>query len=167
MSTLSLIDRMRRWSYLQDVELWLDPMPRRRRREVLRELRDNLAAAAADSTMAEAIEELGRPRDLARAYVQADPRRRPTWTIGVLAGGGVLAICLLIIMTYMFATTDTLLATGGGTVDSRVLGISITTTATDDEISWMWRSTTWSWPTIAATGVAVLLGARVWRYWIR
>ena len=77
-AALSMADRVRRWSYLQDLELWLEPMANRRRREIVRELRSSTADAAADVGMAQAISDLGRPRDLAREYVNAEPRRRPT-----------------------------------------------------------------------------------------
>ena len=58
-TTLSLADRWRRSWYLQRVELWLDPMPRRRRRAVLGELRANLDEAAADVGLPRAVADLG------------------------------------------------------------------------------------------------------------
>ena len=70
-STLSLTDRWRRSWYLQRLELWLDPVPRRRRRALLGELRANLDEATADVGLAAAITDLGAPRTLAQRYLEA------------------------------------------------------------------------------------------------
>lgn len=161
MSTLSLSDRLRRWSYLQDVELWLDPMPGRRRREVLQELRTNLVDAAADVGMAQAIEDLGRPRDLARDYVRSEPRRRPSWSMGVLGAGAVLLLAVLTGLSYMFGMADALLGSGGGTAEGGFFGIAITTTATDDGLAWVW--TGWSWPITIVALLAFLGASSSWR----
>lgn len=162
MSTdLTLGDRFRRWSYLQDVELWLDPMAGPRRREVLRELRTNLADAAADVGMARAIDDLGRPRVLARELVEAEPRRRPSWALGVLGAGAVLLIAMLAGMGYLSGMTDALLGVGGGTAEGSFLGIDVLTTATDSELSW--EMSGWSWPIVVAMVLALLLSARAWR----
>jgi hypothetical protein len=161
MSTLSLTDRLRRWSYLQDVELWLDPMSGRRRREVLRELRTNLADAAADVGMTQAIEDLGKPRDLARELVDAEPRRRPSWSLGVLGAGAVLLIAMLAGMSYLFGLTDGALGAGGGTVEGGFLGVQIVTVATDAELSWTLSG--WSWPVTIAALIGFLIASAAWR----
>src|SRR5690606_16380804 len=120
----------------QDVELWLDPMPGRRRREVLRELRTNLADAAQDVGMARAIEDLGKPRALARSYLDTEPRRRPSWSLGVLGAGAVLAVALLALMAYAAGMADTLLATGGGTATGGFLGLRVVTEASENGLGW-------------------------------
>jgi len=158
---LSLTDRLRRWSYLQDLELWLDPMTRRRRREVLNELRVNLADAAADVGMAQAIDDLGRPRVLARELVEAEPRRRPSWSLGVLGAGGLLLVAMLAGMGYLAGMTDALLGTGGGTAEGSFLGVRVLTTATESELSWELAG--WSWPIFVASVLALLVCARAWR----
>ncbi|WP_156252205.1 HAAS signaling domain-containing protein [Pseudactinotalea terrae] len=161
MSTLSLTDRLRRWSYLQDVELWLDPMSRRRRREVLHELRTNLADAAADVGMPRAIEDLGKPRALARELVEAEPRRRPSWSFGVLGAGAVLLIAMLAGMGYLFGLTDGVLGAGGGTVEGNFLGVHIVAVATDAELSWSLSG--WSWPVTIAALIGFLVASAAWR----
>lgn len=160
-TTLTLTDRLRRWSYLQDVELWLDPMPGRRRREVIRDLRANLADAASDVGMRRAIDDLGRPRALARAYVDGEPRRRPIWTVGVLAAGGVLLLAELVLLGYLGGMTDALLSSGGGTGSGSFFGVRVTTVGTADEMSWSFVG--WSWPITIAALLAFLLGSRGWR----
>lgn len=161
MSTLTLTDRLRRWSYLQDVELWLDPMPGKRRREVLRELRTNLADASADVGMAQAIEDLGKPRRLAREFVEAEPRQRPAWSLGVLGAGAVLFVAMLAGLSYMFGMSDALLGSGGGTAEGGFLGIRVLTTATENELSWSWSG--WSWPITIVATLAFLLASASWR----
>jgi hypothetical protein len=159
---LSMTDRVRRWSYLQDVELWLEPMANRRRREIVRELRSNLADAAADVGMTQAISDLGRPRDLAREYVQAEPRRRPNWSLGVLALGAVLLISVLALLSYLAGMADALIASGGGTAEGSFLGLEVVTEASQTALAW--ELTGWSWPLAIAALLALLLGAQVWRY---
>lgn len=161
MSALTLADRWRRWSYLQDVELWLDPMPGKRRREVLRELRTNLADAASDVGMRQAIEDLGRPRDLAREFVQAEPRHRPAWSLGVLGAGAVLLVALLAGLSYAFGMSDALLDAGGGSAEGSFLGIAVSTVATEDELSWTWSG--WSWPITIVAVIAFLIASSSWR----
>lgn len=161
MSTLTLGDRFRRWSYLQDVGLWLEPMSSRRRREIVRELRGNLADAAADVGMSQAIADLGKPRELARDFVQAEPRRRPNWSLGVLALGVVALVAMLAGFSYLAGMADGLLDTGGGTAEGSFLGLHVTTVATASELSW--QLTGWSWPITIAGLIALLLGAQVWR----
>lgn len=159
--TLPLADRIRRWSYLQDVELWLDPMPGRRRREVLRELRTNLADAAQDVGMARAIEDLGKPRALARSYLDTEPRRRPSWPLGVLGAGAVLAVALLALMAYAAGMADTLLATGGGTATGGFLGLRVVTEASENGLGW--EVSGWSWALSIATVLGFLLASASWR----
>lgn len=164
-ATLSLTDRFRRWSYLQDVELWLDPMPGRRRREVVRELRTNLADAAADVGMAQAIEDLGKPRDLAREFVKAEPRRRPSWSLGVLGVGAVLLVAMLAGMGYLSGMTDGVLGVGGGIAEGNFLGIHVLTTATDTGLAW--ELSGWSWPITILAAIAFLAASSSWRLIMR
>ncbi|WP_434081080.1 hypothetical protein [Sanguibacter sp. Z1732] len=81
-AALSLTDRWRRFWYLQTVALWLDPIPRRRRKDVLRELKANLGVAAGRDGMSAAISDHGRPRALARQYLDAEPTAGPPGTTG-------------------------------------------------------------------------------------
>ncbi|WP_420115192.1 HAAS signaling domain-containing protein [Pseudactinotalea sp.] len=161
MSTLPLTDRLRRWSYLQDVELWLDPMPGHRRREVIRELRTNLADAAADVGMTNAIEDLGKPRDLAREFVKAEPRRRPSWSLGVIGAGAVLLVAMLAGLAYAFGMSDSLLDTGGGSAEGAFLGIRVLAVGTESELSWTWSG--WSWPITIVAVIAFLVASSAWR----
>jgi hypothetical protein len=159
--TLTITDRLRRWSYLQDVELWLDPMPGRRRREVLRELRADLGEAAADVGMARAIDDLGGARTLARAYVDAEPVRRPSWVRGVLGVGAVLLVAEVGLIAYMFGMSDALLGSGGGSTEGDYLGVRVLTTATEAEMSW--EMSGWSWPIMIAAALAFAVCSASWR----
>jgi hypothetical protein len=161
MSTLTITDRLRRWSYLQDVSLWLDPMPGSRRREILRDLRANLGDAALDVGMDRAIEDLGRPRALAREYLQAEPRNRPVWAAGVVAAGAVLLVGMLGWLTYAFGMADALMSVGGGTAEGGYLGLRVVTEAGPAVLGF--ETSGWSWPLTTAVLLALLLGARAWR----
>ena len=160
-SPLSLPDRLRRWSYLQDVELWLDPMPGKRRREVIRDLRTNLADAAADVGMAQAIDDLGKPRALARSFLQTEPRRRPSWSLGVIGAATVWLVAMLCLGGYLAGMTDALLDGGGGTATGSFLGIRTVVEATDSVMSG--QITGWSWPLAILMVIAFLVTSASWR----
>ncbi|SDR69085.1 Uncharacterized membrane protein [Friedmanniella luteola] len=110
--TPSLTDRWRRSWFLERVELWLDPMPRRRRRAVLGELRANLDEATADVGLDAALAGLGAPRQLAGQYLEAEPRPRPRWNQGALAAGLVLGAWLYATLFYTLGMLDALGSTG-------------------------------------------------------
>lgn len=166
MSTrLTLADRWRRWSYLQDVELWLWDMPGARRRTLLRELRANLADAAADQGMAEAIAELGPARPLARSYLDSEPRSGPRWATGAFAALAALAVGLFGYAIYTIGMLDALGAGGGGRVAVDALGVRVDAVHTADEISAGFTGLSWPW--ILAIAVSWAVGARLWRLFRR
>src|SRR5699024_12299642 len=131
-SALPLAERWQRYWYLQRVAAWLDPMPRKRRKPVLRELRSNLGAAAGEAGMSAAISDLGPPRALARQYLETEPRNRPTYYHGVAAVTGAIVLWVYALGLYVLGSLDTLLALGRtDQAELNFLGISITTEAHD------------------------------------
>lgn len=158
---LTLSDRWRRWSYLQDVDLWLSALPRRRRRTILGELKLNLAEASAVTGMPEAIAELGSARSLARSYLSEEPRRGPNWVAGAIGGAVTFGLGLYAVMIYTFGMLDALAGVGGGAATSDALGVRVHATHTAGEISAQYGGFSWVW--FIAVVVVWLLCARVWR----
>lgn len=160
--TSSLADRWRRSWYLERVELWLDPMPRRRRRAVLGELRANLDEATADVGLGRALADLGAPRELARTYLDAEPADRPRWHQGALAASLLLAAWVYATFFYAIGMLDALTATGT-TAPARgsFLGTRVETVSSPAEFSAAFSGVPWV-PLLAVLAVFLLVG-RAWR----
>lgn len=158
---LTVRDRWRRWSYLQDVDLWLSALPGRRRRAILRDLRTSLTDAAEDSSMDNAIDELGPARRLAREYVDGEPANRPVWYLGVIAGLVVLCLSVLAFATYAAGMIAALGAADTSTASSTFLGVEVT--AENSAAAYGASFEGLAWPVLVMTLLAWLIGARAWR----
>lgn len=159
---LSLSDRLERFAYLQSVEMWLDPIPGKRRRAIIEELRANLEEAAADVGMTAAISDLGRPRALARQYLEQEPSRRPNWTTGAIAACVVITAWLFGTTSYAVGMLDAMLSTGaGGPADGNFLGVRVEAEASSDIIAASFAGV--SWPVIVGLVLTFLLFSRAWR----
>ncbi|HLS14225.1 MAG TPA: hypothetical protein VK095_06895 [Beutenbergiaceae bacterium] len=162
----SLSERWQRHWYLSRVVLWLDPMPRKRRKHVLRELKANLGVAAAEDGMAAAISDLGKPRALARQYLETEPQQRPTFHHGVAAVTVALVVWVYAFAVYIFGSIDTLLAAGlTDPVQISFLGVQITTEAHDEYLAAGFTGI--SWVSLIAFLVIFLAFARIWRLFRR
>ncbi len=160
-STSSLPARWRRSWYLQRVELWLDPMPRRRRRAVLAELRTNLDAASADVGLEAALADLGSPRQLARHYLDAEPQPRPHWNQGAVAAALVLAAWVYATLFYALGMLDALSSTGStGAAEGSFLGTQVRAVANANEFSAAFSGVPWA--PLTLTLLAFLLVGRAW-----
>ena len=159
---LTPTDRWRRFWYLQNVEVWLEPMAGRRRRAVLRELRSNLGEAAADVGMTRALADLGRPRALAATYLDSEPEGRPRWAHGAVAAGVVVAVWLYATTFYTFGMLDALRATGTA-VPARgsFLGTAVTATADEQELSAAFDGLPWL--PLLVTVLVFLLVSQAWK----
>jgi hypothetical protein len=88
----SIADRIRVELLIQRLDYHLSDLPGPRRRQVRREIRANLAAAAADVGTRRAVANLGHPRVLAAGYLAAEGRPLPQfrkgawWAAAALAG---------------------------------------------------------------------------------
>ena len=157
---LSLSDRWNRARYLQTVELWLDAMPGRRRRAVMKDLRANLDVAAAEVGMTAALADLGRPRVLARRYLDEEPAQRPHWNQGALAAGLVIGAWLYSTLFYTMGMLDAVGSTGAGNATGSFLGTHVNAVSTPEEISAGFAGFPWSALLVAV--VVFLLVARAW-----
>ncbi len=159
--TPSLAARWRRAWYLQRVELWLDPMPRRRRRAVLAELRANLDAASADVGLEAALTDLGSPRQLAHHYLDAEPQPRPRWNQGAVAASLVLAAWVYATLFYALGMVDALSFTGAtGAAEGSFLGTQVRAVANAAEFSAAFSGVPWAPLTVAL--LTFLLVGRAW-----
>lgn len=158
---LTLPDRWRRWSYLQDVDLWLSVLPGARRRAILRELQAGLADAARERGMRAAIEDLGPARPLARGYLDVEPTDRPIWYQGAIAAMVVGFVWLVATAVYTFGMLDALLDAGADGAASSFLGVSIVAETGPGQLGATFGG--FSWPAVVAVALAWLLGARAWR----
>lgn len=162
MSTkLTLLDRFRRWSYLQDVDLWLSSLPGSQRRTILRDLRANLGDAASDDGMERAIAALGPARQLAREYLESEPTSRPIWYQGAIAALVLVLLAVTGFAVYSFGMLDALEHSGAGAAQGAFLGVRIEAVARPEEIGVAFHG--FSWPTLIGGVLAWALGCRIWR----
>lgn len=158
---LSTADRWKRYWYLQSAELWLEPMPGKRRRAAVEELKANLSAAAGDVGMDAAIRDLGRPRALAAQYLEQEPTRRPRWTRGAFAAGAVVAVWVYATLFYTLGMLEALESSSSPTpARGSFLGTHVIATYTDREISAAFDG--WPWGPLVVMAVAFLVASRAW-----
>ncbi len=94
-------DHVRSELAVQRYDFWLDlrGVPRRRRRDLRRELRANLADAASHSSIGEALVGIGSPRSLAHDMAEVTASR-PRWSAGVLCA---LVVLMVLGLAWMFS----------------------------------------------------------------
>ena len=106
-------DRIRIEHAVHRYDFWLvmRGVPMRRRRELRRELRANLAEASADVGVTRAIFGIGSPKELAHAATENDPSR-PRWGQGALSAALVFGVVVFAIMYTATTYTAGVEATG-------------------------------------------------------
>ena len=163
---LSLRDRILRERYRLRFSWAMQDYPKNGR--IVRELRTELTATAAEVGMARAVAGLGHPRVLAEGYVAELGHRLPRWGTGAV--WGALAVSALVWLSWAYAagTLDTLAAMGGGTVSHTAFGATTTYTHTAEKVS-VGTVATWRLALVYLVVFLVpyLVGARVWRAWRR
>ncbi|MEP7793619.1 hypothetical protein [Sanguibacter sp. 25GB23B1] len=166
-----LVDVLRREAYLARLSLFMDDLPRARRRSIYRDLRAELTAAADDSGMTGAVRDLGPAAVLAHGYREAEGRPLPRWTLGALVAGGVVALWVFTTLTYAMGLLDasrSATAEGDATVvtTGSYLWNDITARSSADSISV--ESTGIGFLLmLVAYGVVTFVVARGWRAWTR
>ena len=133
---------------------------------IVRELRTELTATAAEVGMRQAVADLGHPRVLADAYLSELGRPVPRWTTGAVWGALAVGAVAYLAVAYGIGTLDTLGQLGGGTLERVFLGATTTFTNDDDALS---VASTLTWQVLVFYAcvftVPFLLGARAWRAW--
>ncbi|KQR16927.1 hypothetical protein [Cellulomonas sp. Leaf334] len=137
-----------------------------RYKPIVRELRTELTATAAEVGMRQAVADLGHPRVLADGYLSELGRPVPRWTTGAVWGALAVAAVAYLAMAYAVGTLDTIEQMGGGTLERVFLGATTTFVA---ESSTLAVESTFTWQVLVFYAlvftVPFLLGARVWRSW--
>jgi len=161
---LTLRDRLRREWYVTKVDFLAQDVPSGFRKELRRDLRADLGAAAADVGMPQAVRDLGPASALVHQFKQAEGRKLPHLWTGVLA----FAIVLSAGAGMMLATLNGLIEAatqlrGGRTVTVQTTWLWTTATVTQGDHR-MAAEVTGSGITLAVILVVTLLAARAWRY---
>ncbi|MFV0254506.1 MAG: HAAS signaling domain-containing protein [Beutenbergiaceae bacterium] len=160
-SSITLADRWRRWIFLQRLEVWLEPLGGKRRRAVLRDLKDSLADAADDSDMVSAIEDLGTPRSLARRYIDGEPKAGPTWFYGAIIASLAFAFFLYLGMGYSAGMLDALDSSGASSATGSFFGLRLDAFKTDSALGV--EVSDFPWSILGFIVLAWVLGSRLWR----
>lgn len=167
---MRLRDRIRIELAVQRVAWWLDwgDMPTRQRRETTRELRANLAAAAAAGELDQALVRLGRPREMARAYRQGQPDS-VRWRVGVAAAVLAGVAVTFVLFGFMIGFVEGAQAVGpeaGRTYEagqSLTFGSAPAVSFQPEGDSFSATAALLTWPHVAAALLAFIVVARPWR----
>lgn len=159
-----IADLARREWYMTRLDWGLRNLPTRENRQILRDLRRDVTATAAEIGMRPALADLGGPGDLAARYTATTAPDGPRYVAGAVAAALMAGAILYLATAYAFGTLDTLVAMGGGTRSARLWGSEFVFVGTAEEIS---VATTSLLPAFAvsaaACAVAFLLFSRIWR----
>ncbi|WP_164544999.1 HAAS signaling domain-containing protein [Antribacter gilvus] len=158
-------DRLRLEWYLLRLETALQDYPGRRRRQILRELRAELAATAQETGMATALADLGRPGRLAAQYLSELDVPTPRWNDGaVVAALVAFGLPLYFWFGVGIGATEALGVAGSGAAEVSIFGVTLDLVNTPEELSVAWQ-VHWGWVLgCALVGVVVfLVAARAWR----
>jgi hypothetical protein len=161
---LSLTDRLQREWYVTKVDFLAQDVPSGERKARRRELRSDLAAAAADVGMSRAIQDLGPASVLAHELKLAEGRKLPhVWT-GVITFGILLYAWagMLAAVTYALMEAAEQLALGRTvTIHATWLGATATITHGQRVLSAQWTFSILLPLVLIAVSLAA---ARAWRY---
>lgn len=158
----SVGEKLRADIYLTRLDWHLEAvLPDKARRATVKELRQTLAGDPRDMTSS--LRDLGSPKALAEQYAN-DSRRRPLWSVGVIAAGAALLIYWTVFLSYVFGMLAAVESLGSTEAQATFFTVKVTAYSTAEAIGISWTSD-WTWlivPTAIAT-IAFLLGARSWR----
>lgn len=163
----SFIDRRRLDLYLSRLEWHLEEFaPGNRRKQVLRSLRDEVAADPRSLTAI--FRDLGPANALARNYVDDSDKLRPRWSIGVIMAAIALCAYWAIFLTYtggMLAAVD---EDPPGEAHSSFLFIQVQAFSNTDGFGIGWTSgIAWLVVPLVIGAAAFTLGSRTWRIFRR
>jgi hypothetical protein len=157
-------DRLRRDWYISKVDFLAQDVPSGYRKARRRELRSDLAAAAADVGMAQAVHDLGPASVLAHQLKLAEGRKLPHIWTGVIAFTVVSYAWAGMMMATTYALLEAARQLGGDrvvTVHASWLGTKVVVSSGPHLLSGQLDP---SGPTLAVLIVVSLLAARAWRY---
>lgn len=110
---MNIIDRIRTENAVQRYDFWLElrGVRGRRRRELRRELRTNLADAAADVGVTRALFGIGSPKQLAFEMSERQ-ESRPRWSLGLLWATAAFGLLLMAVLCTSAVVLQTVQSTG-------------------------------------------------------
>ncbi|WP_046472115.1 hypothetical protein [Allosalinactinospora lopnorensis] len=125
---MTALDRLRLSWFLVRLDYHIADLPRRRRREIRRELGTDTRDAARDIGVPGAVADLGRPRVLAEDCIRAEGRPLPHYTRGAVWAAVSLAAYMYLVMSYSFGLADGAIAAStdleGGLVGTEVAALA-------------------------------------------
>lgn len=163
---MRIVDRVRIEVAVQQFEYHLElrGTGARRRRELRRELRANLGAAAAAEGVGTALDGIGSPRALAVQMSEPD-LSRPRWPVGALWAVSVFAVLMVALVWTSIAVLEAVKASGAHEASVRI---------------WPWWGVTFhakvvgsaqsvgaegAWLVLFVPLVVFVLAAQPWRPW--
>jgi len=161
---LSLIDQIRREWYVSKVDFLAQDVPGGYRKGMRRELRADLAAAAAQIGMSQAVEDLGPAAALAQEYKRAEGRVLPHWWTGVIVFAIVFYFWVGTLLSMAYGMSEAAQQLAGDrtvTVEAQWLGSTVSITEGADLSS---AGVEFSFSTIVVMVILPLVAARAWRY---
>jgi len=170
---MRLVDRLRVERAVLTLDTWIGDLPRRRRRDVRRELRADLLASAADVGAREAVRRLGPLRRLGLDYLDAEfgeLRPRPNGLHGLAWGiaAGALLVTSMVAGSEAYSSGLRSAHAGAGTYGHRLAPWgpryieTYPASGADPTIAWEFDGgmiLLW----LAVILVAVVVGGRSWR----
>lgn len=161
---LTPADRLRRDWYVTKVDFLAQDVPSGFRKERRRELRSDLASAAADVGMTQAVSDLGPASVLAHQLKLAEGRKLPHWWTGVITWVIMLYAWIGMILATAFSLVEAAAQLRGDrtvTVHANWLGTTVTVTHGERVLS---AAVEGSGLTLVVLILISLVVARAWRY---
>lgn len=156
----------REW-YLLMVDLHLDgKVPGRRRKAIVRDLRNIIDAETEMSPLQEVIAGLGHPRELAVSYAEGTPKTRVLWSIGAAAALVALMVYWLLSLTYSLGMLS-VAHQAGGEFDSHFFLVDVMAFSTAEGIGIGWSGNAALWFPLALAALAFMGASRAWRLFRR
>lgn len=149
--------------YLLQVELSLEgKVPGRRRKEILRGLRGDMAAEALDHGMPAVLAGLGKPQALAAQYAEGNQSEKALWNAGAVAAFLALVAYFLVFLSYtlgMLAIANQ----QGGEFHGRFLMVDVMAFSTAEGMGIGWSGPAALWFPVGLAAVGFILSSRPWR----
>ncbi|MEO7129972.1 MAG: hypothetical protein ABIZ07_01170 [Dermatophilaceae bacterium] len=159
-----VLDLARRESYLTRLDWGLRNLPSRESRQILRDLRRDVTATAADIGMRPALSDLGTPVVLAEQYTAGIDPEGPRYGSGAIAAGATGSAIVFLLLAYAIGSGQTLAAMGGGVREVTLWGSQIILTSRADVDSLEIANVLPLLLVILAiSAVSFVLFARIWR----
>lgn len=148
--------------YLLQVELCLEGKGSgRRRKEILRGLRGDMAAEALDHGMPAVLAGLGKPRELSAQYAEGHQSAKARWNAAAVAAFLVLLAYFLVFLSYTLGMLA-IVSQQSGELHSRFLMVDVLAFSTAEGVGIGWSGSAALWFPLALAAAAFILSSRPW-----